>query len=82
MGGINSKKQPIICGGEGTGSTYYKECYSFDKTSWILSEQMPYSIAHASVAQSTFSNQSHQFIFRIFEHSLFTKNQGMGATSS
>jgi hypothetical protein len=62
MGGINSKQQPIICGGEGAGSTYYKECYSLDETSLIQSELMPNPIAHASVAQSPFPNKSLQFI--------------------
>jgi len=61
MGGINSKQQPTICGGE-YSSTYYRDCYSFDKTSWIKSDQMPNTIAYGAVAQSPFPNQSHQFI--------------------
>jgi N-acetylneuraminic acid mutarotase len=61
VGGINNKQQPTICGGE-YSSTYYSDCYSFDKTSWIKSDQMPNTISFAAVAQSPFPNKSHQFI--------------------
>jgi len=70
MGGMNSQQQPTICGGI-HGSTYYKECYSFDKTSWKQSDQMPNTIAFAAVAQSPFPNKTHPFILTGGQNSVY-----------